>query len=389
LFNANIILSSATPSAESYLNALQGKYTLVHLTDRFGNAALPNITIVDNKQVATITRLSPLLSNTLIDKIHATIKQKKQVILFQNRRGYAPYLYCSGCGWNAQCKNCDVGLSYHKAKDKLHCHYCGIKSSIIKACPKCGSLKLYFKNYGTERVEDEVRKIFPTASIDRLDTDTANTKNKYQNIIRNVEKNITDILIGTQMVVKGLDFENVQLVGVLMADSLFTSADYRVSERAFQLLSQVSGRAGRQDAKGEVMIQVLDTNNKVVHQVQQNKYAEFIVQEIQFRKEFLYPPFIKLIKIVLKNSFADKVTAAADTLAVFLQQVPHTQIIGPSEPVVARVKNDYIKEILIKCNNDAKQLQEIKHHIAHYVKHLLADKKFGMVRVICDVDPVY
>jgi primosomal protein N' (replication factor Y) (superfamily II helicase) len=389
IFGAKIVLSSATPSVESYQNALQNKFALVQLLHRYGSATLPIIDIVDNKQIPTVPRLSPLLSNVLIDKIHQTIKQKKQVILFQNRRGYAPYLYCSGCGWSARCTNCDVGISYHKATDKMHCHYCGTKSSIVKMCPNCNGLKLYFKNYGTERVEDEVRRIFPTATIDRLDTDTANTKNKYQNIIRNVEKNITDILIGTQMVVKGLDFENVQLVGVLMADSLFTSADYRVSERAFQLLSQVSGRAGRKDNKGEVMIQVLDTSNKIVVMVQQNKYLDFLHNEIQFRQDFLYPPYIKLIKITIKNSFLDKVITTADAIAATLVGLPHAKIIGPSEPVVARIKNDYIREVLVKCNNDAKQLQEIKRHITHYIKHILADKKFSNVRIICDVDPNY
>ena len=389
LCNANILLSSATPSVESFLNAQQGKYALVQLKDRFGVATLPNITVVDNKTIPAIPRISPLLSNTLIEKIQQTIQQKKQVILFQNRRGFAPYLYCSDCGWSARCKNCDVGISYHKATDKLHCHYCGTKWPIIKACPNCHSAKLYFKNYGTERVEEEVKRIFPTAHIDRLDIDTANTKNKYQNIIRNVEKNVTDILIGTQMVVKGLDFDNVQLVGVLSADSLFTLPDYRVNERAFQLLSQVGGRAGRQDSKGEVMIQVLDTNNAVVAMVQQHLYEPFVLQEIEHRKIFLYPPYVRLIKLEIKNSYLEKVVATADVLCSYLKAIANIQVIGPSEPLVARIKNDYIREITIKCGRDAKELERIKLQIKNYITQTQADKRYAMVRINCDVDPVY
>ena len=212
---------------------------------------------------------------------------------------------------------------------------------------------------------------------------------EYQNIIRNVEKNVTDILIGTQMVVKGLDFDNVQLVGVLSADSLFTLPDYRVNERAFQLLSQVGGRAGRQDSKGEVMIQVLDTNNAVVAMVQQHLYEPFVLQEIEHRKIFLYPPYVRLIKLEIKNSYLEKVVATADVLCSYLKAIANIHVIGPSEPLVARIKNDYIREITIKCVRDAKELERIKLQIKNYITQTQADKRYAMVRINCDVDPVY
>ncbi len=389
LCKANILLSSATPSIESLYNAQNNRYTLVQLQERFGEASLPTITIVDNKTIPTIARVSPLLSNVLIEKMQETMRNKKQIILFQNRRGYAPYLYCSDCGWNAKCKHCDVSISYHKTTDKLHCHYCGTKFTIIKLCPSCSGAKLYFKNWGTERVEDEVKRIFPNAIVDRLDVDTANTKNKYQNIIKNVEKNITNILIGTQMVAKGLDFDSVQLVGVLSADSLFAIPDYRVAEKAFQMLSQVSGRAGRQDAKGEVVIQLLDTTNKVVQQVQQHDYLPFVQQELEHRKTFEYPPFIRLIKVTIKHLQTQKVLDASTQLASYLQAIANCKITGPSDPLIAKINNDYIKEIWIKCSRDNKQLLQIKHEVQHYCKFMQAQKNFTSIKMAIDVDPAF
>jgi primosomal protein N' (replication factor Y) (superfamily II helicase) len=386
LFNAPILLSSGTPSVDSYYNAANGKYNLVSLQERFGNAVMPKIYFLDNNTLPTVTRMSPLFTNTMLEKISSTVNNNKQVILFQNRRGFAPYLFCGICGWNAKCTNCDVALSYHKQSDKLHCHYCGSRTKEIKLCPVCKSTKLYFKNYGTERVEEEVKKIFPNASVDRLDLDTANTKNKYKNVIRNVEKNITDILIGTQMVVKGLDFEHVQLVGVISVDSLFTLTDYRVNERAFQTLTQISGRAGRVDDKGEVYMQVSNKANPYLPLIMNYDYKGFYLQEIEQRKQFNYPPFCRLIKITVKHKDINIANAHVDAIGNSLKEITNAQIIGPAEPPVARVNNQYIKELIIKCPNNATQLNSIKEYINKVITFYSAQKKYILSRVILEVD---
>jgi primosomal protein N' (replication factor Y) (superfamily II helicase) len=388
-FNANIVLSTATPSVESYNNAVHHKYELVQMLQRFNDIQLPDIDVVDARAKPGDQRVSPLLTNVLIDEINATIKQKQQVILFQNRRGFAPYLYCASCGWHAVCKHCDVSITYHKTTDKLHCHYCGTKWNLYKQCPSCNDNKMYFKNYGTERVEEEVRRVFPNAVIDRLDTDTARTKNKYQNIIKNVEKNYTQILIGTQLVVKGLDFDNVQLVGVLSTDSLFTMPDFRVNERAFQMLSQVSGRAGRKQNKSKVLLQTINTANPYLPMVQNNDYKTFFDLEITYRKEFWYPPYIRLIKLVVKHKEQDKLIAAAQQLAELIATIPNTQMIGPSEPMVPRIMNVYQREILLKCVRDNVQLALIKTRLLECLKYFTTQKGNSAFVVNIDVDPNY
>jgi primosomal protein N' (replication factor Y) (superfamily II helicase) len=385
-FDANVLLSTATPSVETYNNAMHGKYGYIHLNTRFNEIQLPEIDVIDARPNPLQQRISPLLTSQLIDEIITTLKQKQQVILFQNRRGFAPYLYCSSCGWHATCNNCDVSLTYHKTTDKLHCHYCGTKSNLQKLCPKCNDNKLYFKNYGTERVEEEVRRVFPEARIDRLDIDTARTKNKYNAIIKNVEKNYTQILIGTQLVVKGLDFDNVQLVGVLSTDSLFTLPDFRVNERAFQMLSQVSGRAGRKQNKSKVLLQSINVSNPYLPLVQNNDYKTFFNIEIAQRKEFYYPPFVRLIKIILKHRDQNKLTEAADILCGQIRTIPNTQAFGPSDPLVPRIMNTYQKEILLKCSRDATHLKAIKTQLMAIIKTFLGGKGFSTVVVNVDVD---
>jgi primosomal protein N' (replication factor Y) (superfamily II helicase) len=387
LSKANVLLSSATPSLESYRNAEHGKYALVQLQERFGNAQLPKVEIIDNRPIPHTKRQSNLLHDDLIHAMKASMQQRKQVILFQNRRGFAPYLFCSACGWHAHCKNCDVSITYHKSTDKLHCHYCATKWTVPKTCPQCRNTNIYYKNYGTERVEEEVHRVFPSAIVDRLDTDTARTKSKYQNIIRGVEKNHTQVLIGTQMVAKGLDFEHVQTVGVLSADSLFTMPDFRINEKAFQLLCQVSGRAGRQDDGGLVLIQTINVNNPYLPLVQQHNYLGFYQMELAYRREFAYPPYNKLIKITLRHAKQALVKQTAEYLAAKITLIKEVLVLGPTEAMIARKNNLYYEEILIKCGTDPSLLVFVKKHVAKMIADSSKQKGSSSVGVTVDVDP--
>ncbi|MFM2387825.1 MAG: primosomal protein [Bacteroidota bacterium] len=388
LNGAQVVLTSATPSIESYHNAQLGKYKLVTLTERYGEAALPEILLVDNKVLPGTTRQSPLLSDILIDAMKHTMMQRKQVILFQNRRGFAPHLYCSLCGWHAVCNNCDVNVTYHKHTDKLHCHTCGSKTAVYKTCPKCKGDKLYYKNYGTERVEEEVQRVFPKAVLDRLDTDTARTKNKFQAIIKGLEHNHTQVLIGTQMVAKGLDFTNVQTVGVINADSLYSIPEYRVNERAFQLLSQVSGRAGRQDKNGLVLIQYTNAHNmRQLQLVQEYNYSGFYEGELAHRQELGYPPFVRLLKISIRHRQQAVVHEVAALLATKLVHIKEILVLGPSEPPIARRNNYYYEDILVKCGTSADLLKYVKHHLGNMITQVLQGKGRSGVGIVVDVDP--
>ena len=387
LMKANIILGSATPSLESYFNAKQEKYTLVELNERYGNATLPIVKLVDIKQQVAEKRQQGIFSSTLIDAIQHSIANKKQVILFQNRRGYSPFSMCTSCGWVPQCKYCDVSLTYHKLTDQLHCHYCGSKSPYIPICPACGSNRIESKSFGTEKVEEDIKKIFPNARVQRFDWDAMRIKNKYNEIIRQFEKGDIDILVGTQMVVKGLDFEHVNLVGVLSADSLLSAPDFRVNERVFQLLEQVSGRAGRKDDLGRVLIQLYKTNHPTILQVQQHDYSSFYQQEMAMRNEFLYPPFTRLIKLTLKHKKPEIVQEAARKLAEELKDYPKMVLFGPADPAISRIRTYYLQEILLKVNKETAFVQQLKRDLKHKIALLTSSKNFSQVQVILDVDP--
>ncbi len=387
MWNANIVLSTATPSVESYNNAINKKYLYTSISKRYADLPLPTIEILDNKNPNQAPRVSNILGDYLLKNIQDTLQKKQQVILFQNRRGFAPYLYCSSCGWHAVCANCDVNLSYHKQTDKLHCHYCGTKWPLYKTCPSCQGAKLYFKNYGTERIEDEVKKLFPHANVSRLDTDTARTKNKYQHIIKEVEHNVTNILIGTQMVVKGLDFDNVQLVAVLHADALFTIPHFRVNERAFQLLAQVSGRSGRKTGDSKVIFQTFQVHNPILHLVKDNNYKLFFAQEIKQRQAFYYPPFVRLIKIVVRHKVLSKTIEAASILADQMKSISDVLVIGPATPSVGRVQNLFVEEILLKCSLNTAKLILIKTQVKNIISHFNAQVGNSTVRIAVDVDP--
>ncbi len=388
LMKASILLGTATPSVESYYNCKQNKYDLVELNVRYGAATLPQTTLVDIKyEMAGKTFIKGMFSVALIAAIQQSIENKKQVILFQNRRGYAPFLQCDMCGWVPQCKNCDVSLTYHKATDQLHCHYCHARSPLLNVCLACGNNKIQARSFGTEKIEEEIQRIFPNARVQRFDWDSLKVKNKYIETIRQFEKREIDILVGTQMVVKGLDFEHVQLVGVLSADRLLSYPDFRVNERAFQLLEQVSGRAGRKDDRGQVLIQLFNTQHPILESLLKHDYDGFFAKEIQYRKEFLYPPFVRLIQISLKHKDPLTLKTAATKLFDDLQDLPKTVFFGPAEPAISRIKNYYIQEILLKTNGDATHLRELKKRLKQQIGLLNATNKFTTVFVSVNVDP--
>jgi len=386
LFKAKVLMGSATPSLESYYNAQKNKYALVILKERFGGTQLPEIRIIDTKTVAASKKGKVMISPQLKAEIETTLKNDKQIILFQNRRGYAPFLICGTCGFIPQCVNCSVTLTLHKYSNKLHCHYCGNSYPKLVSCPACGSVNWMEKNFGTEKIEEELAEDFPENRIARMDVDAVKGKNAHDTLIKLFEQGRIDILAGTQMVVKGLDFENVSLVGVLDADGLLTFADFRVNERAFQLMEQVSGRAGRKNDRGLVLIQASKVNHPVLLFVQEHDYEKFYEYEIMMRKQFFYPPFSRLIRITLKHKLKEIVFEAADSLANFLQK-DFEYLAGPAAPVVNRVRNLYLMEILIKLPKDATHLQIQKKVINNYIDLLKAEKRFRSVIVVADVDP--
>lgn len=384
---AAVILGSATPSLESWQNVQTGKYKLVQLTERFGEGQLPKIQLIDKKEEKTLNKYQGIFSPTLTRAIQETIQMGKQVILFQNRRGYAPLLMCQTCGWIPQCKYCDVSMTYHKQSDMMQCHYCGSRQSPVKICPDCGGNRIQAKSFGTEKVEEEIRQTFPHARVERFDWDVLKHKNKYQEIIRQFEKRQIDILVGTQMLVKGLDFEHVNLVGVLNADNLLSYPDFRVNERTFQMLAQVGGRAGRTNDQGRVLIQVYRTDHPVIQSVLRNDYAGFVQKELEERKAFLYPPFTRLLKITLKHHNELLVQNAAQTLCENLRKQSNLLVYGPGEPGIARVRNKYLREIMVKMQKDSQESNQLKSFIRQEISLLGTQRTFANVLVICDMDP--
>jgi primosomal protein N' (replication factor Y) len=386
LFNAKVLMGSATPSLESYYNAKKNKYALVALTERFGGTQLPEIKIIDTKTIAASRKGKVMISPQLKSEIEVALQNDKQVILFQNRRGYAPFLICGTCGFIPQCENCSVTLTLHKYSNKLHCHYCGNTYPKLISCPACGSVNWMEKNFGTEKIEEELTQDFPNNRIARMDVDAVKGKNAHDTLIKLFEQHRIDILAGTQMVVKGLDFENVSLVGVLDADGLLTFADFRVNERAFQLMEQVSGRAGRKASRGLVLIQASKIDHPVLLFVQQHDYLKLYEFEMEMRKQFFYPPFSRLIRITLKHAIKEKVFEAADILANSLQK-DFAHLVGPAAPIINRVRNMYLMEILLKLPQDAAHLKLQKKVINNHIDLMKAEKKFRSVAVISDVDP--
>ncbi len=388
LYRANVLLGSATPSIESYHNTKSGKYGFVHLTQRYGDVQLPVIELVDVKTIFTRDRSKVLLSPHLLEAIFETLEQKKQVILFQNRRGYSPYQLCGTCGWIPQCKNCDVTLTFHKAKNRLQCHYCGTTYPVVISCAACGSHNFIQKNFGTEKLEEALVEAFPTAKIARMDYDSIKGKNDHDALIKLFEQQKLDILAGTQMVVKGLDFEHVSLVGIVDADGILNFTDFRVNERAFQLMEQVSGRAGRRDTQGKVIIQVSKTDHPVLKFVQEHDFDKLYSFEIENRRQFFYPPFSRIIQLTCKHKERHIAEEAANILAQFLKTGYEQYLSGPAEPVVARVRNQYLFELLLKLPRDAKVIKDCKHSILQQIQIIQSNKRYRSVSIVADVDAV-
>ncbi|MCC6288579.1 MAG: primosomal protein N' [Chitinophagaceae bacterium] len=388
LFNAKVLLGSASPSVESYFNARQGKYGLVELSERFGGVKMPEIDIIDIKQILVKGKEKLIISPQLKAAIESAIEQNKQVILFQNRRGYSPYQVCTTCGWIPQCKNCDVSLTYHKLSNKLVCHYCGSTYPYVTVCGACGNHHFIQRNFGTEKIEEHLDEIFPRVKIARMDIDSVRGKHAHDSLIQLFEQRRIDILVGTQMVVKGLDFEHVSLVGILDADSILNFADFRVNERAFQLMEQVSGRAGRKDTTGKVLIQVANTKHPVLHFVKMHDYHSFFTAEIEARKNFFYPPYSRVIKIEFRHKQKDIVTEASVFFGNQLKQTFDKYMVGPAEPVINRIRNQYIMEILLKLPKDGALIQQCKAAIRTATVELHHHKQYRSVVVVPDVDAV-
>jgi primosomal protein N' (replication factor Y) len=387
LFGAKVLLGSATPSLESYSNAVSGKYGFAELTKRYGDLHLPTIEFIDLKTVERKDREKVILSPPLIEAIKTVIARNKQVILFQNRRGYAPYQVCNVCGWIPQCKYCDVSLTYHKFTNKLICHYCGTTYQPLTTCMACGSHDFVQRNFGTEKIEEQLQEVFPDARIARMDVDSVRGKNAHDTLIQQFEQKRIEILVGTQMVVKGLDFDNVDLVGILDADGLLSFAEFRVNERAFQLMEQVSGRAGRKEA-GKVLIQTMNPAHPILQFVQQHNYKGMFEEELLKRKQFSYPPFSRLILLTFKHKIKEVVESAAYHFSNALKNKYGNYIVGPAEPVINRIRNQYLIELLLKLPRDSKLINQCKRDLLEQVAILHNEKRHRSVVIVPDVDVV-
>lgn len=387
LFKAKTLLGSATPSIESYYNAKNGKFGLAELKTRFGGVMLPEIQCVDIKEATKKKTMRSLFSETLIEHIRTALDNKEQVILFQNRRGYSPFWMCEMCGWSPRCKHCDVSLTYHKFTHQLQCHYCATVYSPNKVCAACGSHKLKMMGFGTEKIEEELEILIPGIRIKRMDLDSTRSKNAYFDIINDFEDRKTDVLVGTQMVTKGLDFDNVALVGILNADQLLNYPDFRAFERSFQLLAQVAGRAGRKEKRGKVLIQTYRPDHWVIQKVMQNDYEALYKEEIIERRNFAYPPFVRLIEITLKHKDEQKLADAAKFLSQQLKKELDKRILGPEKPAVGKINNYYLRKIMVKLerNNAYNPRKEL---VKEKVTELKQHPEFKSVWVEMDVDPV-
>lgn len=387
MVGAKIVLGTATPSVETFSNAKGGKYGYVQLNQRFGGLEMPAWQVIDAKLALKKQELKNHFTQDLLNEIKATLDRNEQVILFQNRRGFAPSYQCADCGWHAECIHCDVTLTYHKFHDKLKCHYCGYSTAMPKACPACGSKQLTIKGFGTEKIEDELKIFFPDKHIGRMDWDTVRRKEAHSKIIQAFEEKKMDILVGTQMVTKGLDFDNVGLVGILSADQLLQFPDFRSSERAFQLMTQVGGRAGRKFKQGKVMIQAFHTAHPVIQEVINNDYNAFVQREKEERKAYRYPPYVRLIRVTLKHKKAPVVNEAAKLYHQMIRQPLGERLKGPAVPMVGRVRSYFLLDFLIKLERDTAVLNRTKQLLIDASTDLRQKKGLSGVRVVIDVDP--
>ena len=387
IYKARTLLGTATPSMESYYNAQQGKYGLVTLATRFKGIQLPQIEVVDTKDLQRRKMMTGVFSPRLLEAIRQALNDGKQVILFQNRRGFAPRIECKECGWVPKCANCDVTLTYHKNLNQLSCHYCGFTYSVPTKCPQCGSEKLSSRGYGTEKIEDHIRELFPEARVARMDLDTTHTRNAYERIIDDFSAARTNILIGTQMISKGLDFDNVSVVGILDADAMLNYPDFRAYEYAFMMMSQVSGRAGRKGKQGLVILQTKSADLPVIGQVVHHDFKSFSADLLDERSFFHYPPFYHLVYVYLKHGKNEVVETAALELGSRLRQYLNDRVLGPDKPAVARVKTMHIRKIVIKLESgiDRKRVREVLRYVQ---KQMMQDKRYAALHIYYDVDPM-
>ena len=387
LHKAKVVLGTATPSIESYQNTQIGKYGLVEMPERFGGAQLPEIVLVDKKEAYKKRTMLAHFTTELVEELKAAIERGEQAILFQNRRGHSPVIRCNVCGWHQECVNCDVSLTYHKFSDNLRCHYCGYQSAIPQHCPACGDVELSLKGFGTEKIEDDLKIYLPEARIGRMDFDTVRSKNAHAKIINDFEEKRLDILVGTQMVTKGLDFDNVGVVGVLSADHLLQFPNFRSSERAFQLITQVSGRAGRKKKRGKVIVQTFDTGHPVIQEVLKDDFKGFFQREIKERHTFAYPPFFRIIQITLKHRKPRTLNEASYFYAKFLKEKLGSKVVGPAIPLIPRVRTYYLLDVLIKMPRNTKEAQRIKQIIRTAGENLKRKEGYSTVRISVNVDP--
>jgi primosomal protein N' (replication factor Y) len=386
MFGAKVLMGSATPALETMHNTETGKYGIVKLTERYGGVKMPKIVIADLAQANKKKQMKGHFSFQLMEEIKKALDNKEQIILFQNRRGFSPYIVCKTCGWTPYCTRCDVGLTYHKYLHRLKCHYCGYERHVVKKCDACGSHEVELSGFGTEKIEEDISLMFPDAKISRMDLETTRTKNAYQNIITDFEDKKIDILVGTQMVTKGLDFENVSLVGVLNADQSLNFQDFRAHERSYQLMSQVAGRAGRSSKQGLVVIQTFQPEHPIIQQVVNHDYEGMYKRELALREEFEYPPFHKLIKLNLKHTNREKLIDAADVFTNILKTSFGSRVLGPEFPGVPRVRNRYINQLFIKIE-DVASINKVKALLVENIYSFRMNKEYGSVQVYIDIDP--
>ena len=387
LHKAKVLLGSATPCVESYFNAKTGKYALVEMFTRFSGIALPKIQTIDIRKAHLKKQMTKQFAPKMLSSIIETLESGKQVILFQNRRGYSPVLSCSTCAYTPNCNSCDVSLTYHKWNKHLKCHYCGYTEQVPDFCPSCSAKDFSDKGFGTEQIEESLRDLLPTYVTKRMDYDTTRGKNAHQQIITDFEQGRIDVLVGTQMVTKGLDFDNVALVGILNADSMLHFPDFRAYERAFQLMMQVAGRAGRKGQRGQVLIQTYDEDHEMFGLLKSNDYTGFIRQQIQERKLFSYPPYNRLVGITLKHKNQRKLDETANALVVLMRKSFGARVLGPEYPAISKIRNYYHKNVLLKIEHEA-SISEAKIILHTIVEKMKNHPQHKSIRFILDVDPI-
>ena len=386
-YGAQTLLGTATPSTETYYNAQTGKYGLVELTTRYKDIALPEIKVVDVKDLRRRKLMNGPFSPTLLSAVRSSLERGEQVILFQNRRGFAPMIECHTCGWVPKCDNCDVSLTLHKNMNQLTCHYCGFTYAVPTTCPNCGETDLRGRGYGTEKIEDQFAQLFPEAKIARMDLDTTRTKNAYERIIHDFSQGKTNVLIGTQMVTKGLDFDKVSVVGILNADAMLNYPDFRAYEQAFMMMAQVSGRAGRKGKRGLVLLQTTSPELPVVGQVVRNDYQAFYADLLEERRLFRYPPFFRLVYVYLKHAKEQVAETAGIELGSRLRQLFGDRVLGPDKPAVARVKTLHIRKLVLKLEPSLSG-EQVRQCLRYAHNEMAKDKKYATLHVFYDVDPL-